>query len=75
MPQKSKMFTRFTFREFRVCVRAVFAFGSGYKLGEGYALGIVEESRGKAADAEAWQLGYDLAVKRNPYRGRKDAIR
>ena len=27
-------YTKFTFKEFRVCVRAVFAFGAGYKLGE-----------------------------------------
>ena len=27
-------YTKFTFGEFRVCVRAVFAFGAGYKLGE-----------------------------------------
>src|ERR1700731_1071701 len=27
-------YTKFTFAEFRVCVRAVFAFGAGYKLGE-----------------------------------------
>lgn len=61
--------TKFSFREFRLCVRAIFAFGSGYKLGEGYALGRIEEARGKSADAEAWQLGYDLAVKRSPYSG------
>ena len=60
--------TRFTFREFRRCVRAIFAFGAGYKLGEGYELGKYEEARGKSADAEAWQLGYNLAVKRNPYK-------
>jgi hypothetical protein len=30
---------KFTFSEFRVCVRAIFAFGAGYKLGERYELG------------------------------------
>ena len=60
-------FTRVTLREFRVCVRAIFAFGSGYKLGENYRLGAIEEKRAKSADAEAWQLGYDLASKRNAY--------
>ena len=27
-------YTKFTFKEFRVCARAWFAFGAGYKLGE-----------------------------------------
>jgi hypothetical protein len=62
------IYRRLTFREFRHCVRAIFAFGAGYKLGEGYDLGRLEEARGKSADADAWQLGYDLATKRNPYR-------
>lgn len=53
-----------TWKEFKVCVRAIFAFGAGYKLGERYALGRLEEKRGKSADAEAWQLGYDLSTKR-----------
>jgi hypothetical protein len=62
------LFSGFTFREFGRCVKAIFAFGAGYKLGEGYALGKIEESRGKSADPEAWQAGHDLATKRNPYR-------
>jgi hypothetical protein len=61
------LFKDFTFREFGRCVRAVFAFAAGYKLGEGYPLGKIEEARAKHADQEAWQLGYDLASKRNPY--------
>jgi hypothetical protein len=60
-------FNRVTLREFRVCVRAIFAFAAGYKRGENYALGTLEESRGKRADPEAWKLGYDLATKRNVY--------
>src|SRR5260221_11539612 len=31
-----------TFKEFRVCVRAIFAFAGGYKLGERYLLGELE---------------------------------
>jgi len=50
-------YTKFTFSEFRVCVRAIFAFGAGYKLGERYELGELERRRGQSADAEAWQLG------------------
>jgi hypothetical protein len=57
-------YTKFTFKEFRVCVRAVFAFGAGYKLGERYRLGEVERRRGQSADPEAWRLGYDLSTKR-----------
>src|SRR5580700_7030474 len=57
-------YTKFTFSEFRVCVRAVFAFGAGYKLGERYRLGELERRRGQSADAEAWQLGYDLSTRR-----------
>jgi hypothetical protein len=56
-------YTKFTFKEFRVCVRAVFAFGAGYKLGERYKLGELERRRGQSADAEAWQLGYDLSTR------------
>ena len=58
----------FTFREFRKCVRAIVAYAGGYKLGEGYALGRIEKTWTKGLDAESWQLGYDLATKRNPYR-------
>jgi hypothetical protein len=54
----------FSFREFGVCVRAVFAFAAGYKLGERYALGAIEEKRGQSADPEAWKLGYDLSTAR-----------
>ena len=57
-------YTKFTFSEFRVCVRAVFAFGAGYKLGERYELGEIEMRRARAADPEAWQLGYDLSTRR-----------
>src|SRR5580700_4127212 len=57
-------YTKFTFSEFRVCVRAIFAFGAGYKLGERYELGELERRRGQSADAEAWQLGYDLSTRR-----------
>ena len=57
-------YTKFTFSEFRVCVRAVFAFGAGYKLGERYELGELERRRAQAADPEAWQLGYDLSTRR-----------
>ena len=39
-------YTKFTFSEFRVCVRAIFAFGAGYKLGERYELGELETSPG-----------------------------
>jgi hypothetical protein len=45
-------------------VRAVFAFGAGYKLGERYELGELERRRARAADPEAWQLGYDLSTRR-----------
>ena len=45
-------------------MRAIFAFGVGYKLGERYKLGELEERRGRAADADAWQLGYDLSTRR-----------
>ena len=41
----------------------------GYKLGENYRLGALEESRAKKADPEAWQAGYDLATKRHVYSG------
>jgi hypothetical protein len=36
-------FSRVTLAEFMVCVRAIYAFGSGYKLGENYRLGAIEE--------------------------------
>ena len=55
---------RFTFKEFFVCVRAIFAFGAGYKLGERYKLGKIEEKRARSADPEAWKLGYDLSTSR-----------
>jgi hypothetical protein len=54
----------FTLTEFRRCVKAIYAFGAGYKLGERYELGKIEEKRARSADAEAWQLGYDLSTKR-----------
>ena len=57
-------YTKFTFKEFRVCARAWFAFGAGYKLGERYKLGQIEMRRAQSADAEAWQLGYDLSTRR-----------
>ena len=57
-------YTKFTFSEFRVCVRAIYAFGAGYKLGERYELGELERRRAQAADPEAWQLGYDLSTRR-----------
>jgi hypothetical protein len=60
-------FSRVTLAEFMVCVRAIYAFAAGYKLGENYRLGAIEESRAKKADPEAWQLGYDLATKRHVY--------
>jgi hypothetical protein len=47
-------FTRFTLKEFCVCVRAVFAFGAGYKLGERYKLGALERRLGQSWDPEAW---------------------
>ena len=59
-----RAYTRFTFKEFRVCVRAVFAFAAGYKLGERYRLGQIEMRRAQSADPEAWQLGYDLSTRR-----------
>ena len=57
-------YTKFTFSEFRVCVRAGLAFWAGYKLGERYKLGEIERRRAHAADPEAWQLGYDLSTRR-----------
>jgi hypothetical protein len=57
-------YMKFTFSEFRVCVRAWFAFGAGYKLGERYRLGQIEMRRAQSADPEAWQLGYDLSTRR-----------
>ena len=57
-------YMKFTFKEFRVCARAVFAFGAGYKLGERYRLGEIERHRGQSADPEAWQLGYELSTRR-----------
>ena len=46
-------YTKFTFKEFRVCVRAIFAFAGGYKLGERYLLGELERRHGQSADPEA----------------------
>lgn len=57
-------YTKFTFKEFRVCVRAIFAFAGGYKLGERYLLGELERRRGQSADPEAWKLGYQLSTER-----------
>jgi hypothetical protein len=57
-------YTKFTFKEFRLCVRAIFAFGAGYKLGERYRLGELERRHGQSADPEAWKLGYDLSTRR-----------
>ena len=57
-------YTKFTFKEFRVCARAWFAFGAGYKLGERYRLGQIEMRRAQSADPEAWQLGYDPSTRR-----------
>ena len=57
-------YTKFTFKEFRVCARAWFAFGAGYKLGERYRLGELERRHGQSADPEAWQLGYELSTRR-----------
>lgn len=54
-----------TLKELRICIKAIFAFGAGYKLGERYELGNLLEKRGKSADPEAWQLGYDLSTKRH----------
>lgn len=52
------------FKEFWCCVKAIYAFGAGYKLGERYELGKLEEKRAKSADSKAWQLGYDLSTER-----------
>lgn len=60
---------RFSLAEFRRCVRAILAFAGGYKLGEDYLLGRLEAKRSRSLDPEAWQLGYNLSRKRNPYRG------
>ena len=57
-------YTKFTFKEFRVCVRAIFAFAGGYKLGERYLLGELERRHGQSADPEAWKLGYQLSTER-----------
>ena len=57
-------FATFTLKAFRVCIRAIFAFGAGYKLGERYRLGQIEMRRAQSADPEAWQLGYDLSTRR-----------
>ena len=48
-------YTKFTFKEFRVCVRAIFAFAGGYKLGE------LERRHGQSS---AWKLGYQLSTER-----------
>ncbi len=58
----------FTINEFMFCVRAIYAFGAGYKLGERYELGKLEKKRAKSLDPEAWQLGYDLSTKRYNYK-------
>ena len=42
-------YTKFTFKEFRVWVRAIFAFAGGYKLGERYLLGELERRHGQSA--------------------------
>jgi hypothetical protein len=42
---------KFTFKEFRICVRAIFAFGAGYKLGERYRLGELERRRAWSSSA------------------------
>jgi hypothetical protein len=60
-------FSRVTLAEFKVCVKAIYAFGAGYKLGENYRLGAIEGPRAKKADPEAWKLGNDLATKRHAY--------
>ena len=51
-------YRKFTFKEFRVCVRAIFAFAGGDKLGE------LERRHGQSADPEAWKLGYQLSTER-----------
>ena len=67
-------YTKFTFKEFRVCVRAIFAFAGGYKLGEPYLLGELERRHGQSADPEAWKLGYQLSTERNEQaHGRRQA--
>ena len=47
-------YTKFTFKEFRVCVRAIFAFAGGYKLGERYLLGELERRHGQSAHPPSW---------------------
>ena len=42
-------YTKFTFKEFRVCVRAIFAFAGVYKLGERYLLGELKRRHGQSA--------------------------
>lgn len=51
-------------REFRICARAIFAFGAGYKDGEQYELGKLEAVWARKKDPEAWDAGRDLAAKR-----------
>jgi hypothetical protein len=58
------LYAKFTIKELRACARAWFAFGAGYKLGERYLLGELEERRARSADPEAWQLGYELSTRR-----------
>jgi hypothetical protein len=36
---KPMRYTRSSWKEFRICVRAIFALGASYKLGERYASG------------------------------------
>lgn len=51
-------------REFIRCVKAIYAFGVGYKTGERYLLGSLLAAHARNVDEEAWRLGYDLSVKR-----------
>ncbi len=57
-------YQKLTLKEFWVCVRAVFAFAAGYKLGERYRLGEIEERCARSADPEVWQWAYDLSSRR-----------
>jgi hypothetical protein len=45
-------YTKFTFKEFRVCVRAIFAFADGYKLGE-----LINCDRNSRKTRESWRIG------------------
>ena len=57
-------YRKFTFKEFRVCVRAGLAFWAGYKFGERYLLGELERRNAQSLDPEAWQLGNQPSTKR-----------